>query len=123
MRMTRSGLRRTTAALVVAGLLAAAWPAAAQISAQFTRFLRIRAFQTVTTEVWLTAGRHSIIVRGDGDTDLDLYVFDSRGRLLDRDDDETDYCVTDFFVPRSGYVTLRLRNLGRVYNDYRLVVR
>lgn len=100
--MTMTTLKRLTAGSAVVAMLATAWPAAAQISAQFTRFQTIRASQTVSSQLWLSAGWHQVIVDGDGDTDLDLYIYNSRGRLLDADEDETDSCVTKFYVPRAG---------------------
>ena len=34
-----------------------------------------------------------VLVDGDGDTDLDLYVFDSEGNLVASDTDLTDVCL------------------------------
>lgn len=62
-------------------------------------------------------------VVGDGDTDLDLYVDSAGGRRLAVDDEQTDYCVGEFYMRRSGYIEIRIRNLGRVYNEYRIIVR
>jgi hypothetical protein len=62
-----------------------------------------------------------IRVRGDGDTDLDCYVYDQNGNLIDSDADYTDYCILGW-VPRwTGSFTLRIRNLGWVWNGYILV--
>jgi hypothetical protein len=119
MTMT-SMLKRVAAGVLMVGMLvAAAQPAAAQSA----RTTRVQAFSTDTLTVWVSAGWHQVIVDGDGDTDLDLFVYNSFGRLLDFDDDGTDYCVTSFFMARAGYVTLRVQNLGSVYNQYRIEVR
>ena len=57
-----------------------------------------------------------VIVQGDGDTDLDCYLYDGAGRLVSSDTDLTDVCV----LPAPGVGTHRLviENLGSVYNDY-----
>jgi len=63
----------------------------------------------------------SIAVSGDGDTDLDCYVYDENGNLVDSDTDDTDDCVLSN-VPRwTGNFTLRIRNLGTAYNCYEVL--
>lgn len=62
--------------------------------------------------------RGSIRVDGDGDTDLDCYVYSSAGTLLAYDNDMTDYCVLDWYQSSTGSVRLEIRNLGSVYNQY-----
>jgi hypothetical protein len=59
-------------------------------------------------------------VRGDGDTDLDCFVYDENGGLIDRDTDRTDYCILDWTPAWTGPFTLKIVNLGNVYNQYRL---
>ena len=57
-------------------------------------------------------------VVGDGDTDLDLYVYDQNGNLIDKDVDYTDNCVCTF-VPRwTGLFVIKIVNRGSVYNRY-----
>jgi hypothetical protein len=74
-----------------------------------------------TTDIWhinFSGGQlGSIRVDGDGDTDLDCYVY-SDGRLVAVDDDYTDYCILDWYQRSTGPVRLEIRNLGRVYNQY-----
>jgi hypothetical protein len=57
-----------------------------------------------------------VIVEGDGDTDLDCWLYDSAGRLVSSDTDFTDICVLP--SPGLGAHQLVIRNLGSVYNDY-----
>jgi len=62
-----------------------------------------------------------IYLSGDGDTDLDLYVYDESGNLIDWDDDYTDDCYVSW-VPRwTGSYVVKVVNRGRVYNRYVLV--
>ena len=72
---------------------------------------------TISFRGWETA---RITVAGDGDTDLDLYVYDEFGNLIAKDDDNTDYCVVSWTPRFTGPFTVRVVNRGGVYNQYRL---
>lgn len=62
-----------------------------------------------------------IAVVGDGDTDVDLYVYDENGHLIAKDDDRTAECVVEF-VPRwTGPFRVRVVNNGYVYSNYILM--
>lgn len=61
-----------------------------------------------------------IYVNGDGDTDLDLYVYDENGNLIDSDTDPGDFCLCSFTPKWSGTFTIKVKNLGGVYNKYRI---
>lgn len=63
-----------------------------------------------------------VIVCGDGDTDLDLYVYDENGNLVDSDTDTTDACVAVWNPKWTGPFTIKIKNLGNVYNRYSLTV-
>jgi hypothetical protein len=69
-----------------------------------------------------TAGRLAeILVSGDGDTDLDLYVYDSNNNLIASSEDYTDDCYVSW-VPRwTGKFTIKVINRGSVYNRYVIV--
>lgn len=62
--------------------------------------------------------RAQVIVDGDGDTNLDCYVYDEHQNLIGEDDDATDYCVLSWIPRYTGPFTLSVRNLGRVWNEY-----
>jgi hypothetical protein len=76
----------------------------------------------VTTDVYhetFRAGETALItVSGDGDTDLDLYVYDENGYLIASDTDLTDQCVVSFTPLWTGSFTIKVRNLGSVWNAY-----
>lgn len=59
-----------------------------------------------------------VIVSGDGDTDLDLFVYDQSGNRVAFDDDDTDFCVASWVPRRTGRFTIRVVNRGGVYNRY-----
>ncbi|MDR2496169.1 MAG: hypothetical protein LBD21_03490 [Tannerellaceae bacterium] len=61
-----------------------------------------------------------VYVSGDGDTDLDLYVYDANGNFIGSDDDYTDECVVMWTPRYTGSFTIRVVNRGNVYNDFQL---
>lgn len=62
-----------------------------------------------------------IVVRGDGDTDLDLYVYDSNDHLIAQDADYTDRCYVSWVPLWTGRFTVKIVNRGPVSNNYRLL--
>lgn len=71
-------------------------------------------------EVFRANEEARIIVAGDGDTDLDLYVYDENGNLIESDADNTDFCVVRFTPRWTGPFTIRIVNRGSVSNVYRI---
>lgn len=59
-----------------------------------------------------------ILVSGDGDTDLDLYVYDSNGNLIASDTDYSDDCYVRWVPAWTGRYTVRIVNRGPVYNRF-----
>lgn len=59
-----------------------------------------------------------VLVSGDGDTDLDLYVYDSNGNLIARDNDYTDDCYVRWVPAWTGRYIIRIVNRGPVYNRF-----
>jgi len=62
-----------------------------------------------------------VAVIGDGDTDLDLYVYDENGNLISSDTDYTDDCYVSFYPRWTGRFRVKIVNRGRVYNQYLLL--
>lgn len=60
----------------------------------------------------------TVVVEGDGDTDLDVYVYDAVGNLITKDDDYSDYCVVKWRPYWTGVFRIKVVNRGNVYNDY-----
>lgn len=82
----------------------------------------IKAQSTQTFNITFRGGEWaSVIVEGDGDTDLDVYVYDSYGDIVASDTDITDYCVVRWFPRRTGTYRIVVRNLGSVWNLYTLL--
>jgi hypothetical protein len=59
-----------------------------------------------------------ISIDGDNDTDLDLYVYDNRGNLLARGDSYSDFEEVFVTLSRNQTLTIEVRNLGNVYNEF-----
>jgi len=97
-----------------------ATPAVAPIQ---TRSVRVDALSTVSFKLELPGGEYSrVIVRGDGDTDLDVFLFDEGGNLIDSDTDDTDFCIVGVTPRWSGEFTVVVQNLGRVYNRFQITL-
>jgi hypothetical protein len=76
-----------------------------------------------TDVYWLTfrAGEQArVAIAGDGDSDLDLYVYDERGTPVCRDEEPTDEASCSWTPGGSGKYQIRVRNLGSA-NYYRIL--
>jgi hypothetical protein len=76
-------------------------------------------YSTDTYHVTFRGGQTaSVVLSGDGDTDLDLYVYDENGFLIARDDDLLDDCIVVWVPRRSGTFTIKVVNRGSMSNIY-----
>lgn len=60
-------------------------------------------------------------VIGDGDTDLDVIVYDENGHLIGSDLDGTDRCLVSWTPKWTGKFKVHVRNQGKIPNCYRLL--
>ena len=60
-------------------------------------------------------------VAGDGDTDLDLYVFDSNGNPIASDESYSGDCYVNWVPAWTGRYIVKVVNRGPVYNRYVIV--
>lgn len=85
-------------------------------------FTRVYAKSTDTYEIKVYGNEiFEIAISGDGDTDLDLYVYGQGGRLVAKDDDYSDDCYLRLYPEYTGYYIVKVVNRGNVYNDYVIV--
>jgi hypothetical protein len=83
---------------------------------------RVLAYTTDTYQIPFRGGRRAAIgVRGDGDTDLDCYVYDQNGNLVDSATDYSDTCLLEWYPRWTGNFYLRIKNRGGIYNQYQLL--
>ena len=59
-----------------------------------------------------------VVVIGDGDNDLDLYIYDQNGNLIASDTDYTDQCVCRWVPSWTGAFTIRIVNRGAIYSNF-----
>lgn len=93
-----------------------------QVGGPIVRFDRVLAGYTDTWRFTFRAGEIArVAVVGDGDTDLDLYVYDANGNLITKDDDPTDNCAVAFTPYWTSEFRIIVVNRGGVYNNYMLI--
>lgn len=82
----------------------------------------VRAGATDTYNVSFVKGYLAeVALSGDGDTDLDLYVYDANGNLIASDTDYTDDCYVCWVPAWTGSYKIKVVNRGRLANRYVLV--
>ncbi len=83
---------------------------------------RVLGGYTDTWKITFRGGETAYVcVIGDGDTDLDLYVYDENGNFITSDTDGTDNCVVSFNPKWTGVFYIKIKNLGSVYNKYSII--
>jgi hypothetical protein len=75
---------------------------------------------TVTHVITYTPGSNWVSLSGDGDTDLDLYVFSGDGRLICEGVGYSDRERCSWNQRQTGSLRVSVQNLGSVWNRYRL---
>ncbi len=82
---------------------------------------RVRAGITDVYNVTFRGGEPAFLaISGDGDTDLDLYVYDQNGNLICASNGPGDDEACRWYPRWTGPFIVRVRNLGGVYNQYRM---
>ena len=83
---------------------------------------RVNAQNTDVYNIRFRGGESAlVIVTGDGDTDLDLFVYDENGNFITSDTDAGDDCVVSFNPRWTGNFKIKVKNYGRGYNNYVLI--
>lgn len=108
-------MRTKLALLVTAGSLMFAETANAQSSIPGSVLSNSRVAYSTIVDAGMTC---CLTVRGDGDTDLDLYIFDQFGNLVAKDDDDTDQCVVSWTARNTARFTILIVNRGAVFNRF-----
>ncbi|MCW5945716.1 MAG: hypothetical protein KIT74_01645 [Fimbriimonadales bacterium] len=66
-------------------------------------------------DVWLGAGMHEVDVLGQGFGDLDIYVYDNRGRLIVKDDMLDNEPYVRFYLPSGQTMRVVVENASWNY--------
>ena len=77
-------------------------------------------YMTYNAKFW-AAELAEVVVIGDGDTDLDLYIYDANGNMVACDNDMIDTCVCRWVPSWTGTFIIKVVNRGDVYNNFVLV--
>ncbi len=92
------------------------------IGGPYTLLKRVNNNSTNTYSVNFLAGELAeVAIIGDGDTDLDLLVFDQSGNLISADSDYTDRCYVSWIPKWTGEYTIVVKNLGSTFNEFILI--
>ncbi len=80
-----------------------------------------QAFSSVTYHETFYGNELAVVsIVGDGDTDLDVFVYDAAGNLVVRGIGTTDREIVSFMPPATGTYRIVVRNLGNVWNRFSL---
>jgi hypothetical protein len=114
-------MKSIVAVVGVIGLLAAGQTASAGARGGSTVHAdRVEAYSTDSYRIVFRGGETARIgVVGDGDTTLMLAVYDENGNVIEADRGTT--CAVEWTPRWTGRFTVKVRNLGSVYNDYVLL--
>lgn len=108
---------------IVAVLVGAGFASAQPVGGDSEGTYRVQAYETNSYTIELYGGDVTQInLIGDGDTDLDLFVYDSWGNLVAKNDDVRDFCRVRFTPNQRATYRIEVKNLGSVYNDFVLRV-
>jgi hypothetical protein len=115
-------LARPLSALLLVGLLASAGPAwAGSPTGPVRRQHTVYGFHILTVKIAFQAGQPAVVrITGDGDTNLALGVFDSRGKSVGSDLRPTNCCAVRWMPASSEVYTIKVYNRGGVPNRFQL---
>lgn len=97
--------------------------AAAAKTANSNSMYRINAYATRYHSYQMNRGETvKVQLTGDGDTDLDLYVYDENGKLISKSETYSDREYAYITANMRTSITVKVVNRDDVYNDYDLTV-
>lgn len=82
---------------------------------------RVNSNTTDVYDIEFRGGEQAVVlVSGDGDTDLDLFIYDENGNEICTDEDLTDQLICEWQPRWTGNFKVKVKNHGDVYNQYEL---
>ena len=87
-----------------------------------TRAAQVKGGSSFTAS-WTFNGNEPAIVSviGDGDNDLDLFVYDRDNKVVAQDDSHTDACEVHFTPPENADYKIVVKNWGSSYSDFVII--
>jgi hypothetical protein len=114
-------LRNLMAVVCLAGAFAASTAQADPGDNPITHPGRVEAFSVNTYDIDFKGGVYAeLTLVGDGDTDLDLFIYDENGNYIGSGETYSDEEVVGWTPRWTGTFTVEVHNLGNLYNDYDL---
>jgi hypothetical protein len=114
-------LRNLVACALLAGAFAASTAQAGAVGSAISHGDRVYARSINTYYIDFYGGEYAeVAIVGDGDTDLDLFVYDENGNLIGSGESYSDVEVVGWTPRWTGTFTVEVHNLGSVYNDFGL---
>ena len=110
------------AAKIEEKLAAAAGATRGALNGPYQHYDRIYGNTSDTYTIRFRGGELAEIgIVGDGDTDLDLYVYDENGNSIVYDNSYSGNCYVSFYPRWTGPFRVKVINRGHVYNNYCLL--
>jgi hypothetical protein len=107
---------------VVGGLISGTTAHAGAVGGPKYQVTHVNAYSSDSYVVSFYGGESAqVLLEGDGDTDVDLYVYDQYGNLVARDCDGSDLCIVQWTPRWTGPFLIKVVNRGSVYNRYAIV--
>jgi hypothetical protein len=111
--------RILTAVAMAVCLLGGSMVYAGAVGGPKVQVTSVRAYSNDVFKVYFHAWEQAtVVVRGDGDTDLDLFVYDENGNLVASDTGVTDDCEVRWVPKWTGLFYIKVVNRGPVSNTY-----
>jgi hypothetical protein len=114
-------LRNLMAAVALAGAFAASTAQAGVVGKPISHPDRVEARSVMTYYLDFYGGEYAeVAIVGDGDTDLDLFVYDENGYLIGSGETYSDVEVVGWTPRWTGTFRVEVHNFGNVYNQFGL---
>lgn len=106
-------------AVLAAALCLSSVAVAGNTSGPATRFGNVAPRGSDNYSVTLRGGEEAtILVKGDGQSDIDCYLEDENENVVARDIDKTDSCLLTMTPKWTGTFRVEVRNMGKVSSHY-----
>jgi hypothetical protein len=113
-------IRHLVACVCLTGLFAAS-AQARPVGLPVSHADRVPAYGVMSYHLDCYGGEYTeLALIGDGDTDLDLFVYDENGNLIASGETYSDVEVVGFTPLWTGTFIIEVHNFGGVYNDFGL---